>query len=50
MDSKENKFLIEAYRFAIKSMNFEVITSVIKETLENNFLKMAEAEKNVFIS
>ena len=33
-----------------KINDFEAITSVIKETLENNFLKMAEAEKNVFIS
>ena len=50
IDSKDNKFLIEAYRFAMKSMNFEAITSVIKETLENDFLKMTEAEKNIFIS
>lgn len=49
IDSKENKFLIEAYRFAIKSMNLEAINSVVKAILENDVLKMEEKEKKVFI-
>ena len=50
IDSKENKFLIEAYRFAMKSMSLEAINSVIKETLENDVLNMNEKEQKVFIS
>lgn len=50
IDSKENKFLIEAYRFAIKSMNLEAINSVVKAILENDVLKMEEKEKKVFIA
>jgi hypothetical protein len=50
IDSKENKFLIEAYRFAMKSMSLEAINSVIKETLENDVLNMKEKEQKVFIS
>ena len=50
IDSNENKFLIEAYRFALKSMNLEAINKIIKSTLENEVLKMNEKEKNIFIS
>ena len=50
IDSKENKFLIEAYRFAMKSMNLDAINSVVKETLVNDVLNMKENEKKVFIS
>ena len=50
IDSKENRFLIEGYRFAIKSMNLEAINSIVKASLENDVIKMSEKEKNVFIS
>ena len=50
IDSNENKFLIEAYRFALKSMNLEAINKIITSTLENEVLKMNEKEKNIFIS
>jgi hypothetical protein len=50
IDSKENRFLIEGYRFAIKSMNLEAISSIVKASLENDVIKMSEKEKNVFIS
>ena len=50
IDSKENKFLIEAYRFAMKSMNLEAISTVVKASLENEVLKMCEEEKNIFIA
>ena len=49
MDSKENRFLIEGYRFAMKSMNLEAINSVIQDILENNVIKMGEKEKKIFI-
>ena len=48
IDSKENKFLIEAYRFAIKSMNIEAINTVVKAIFENDVLKMKEKEQKVF--
>ncbi len=50
IDSKENKFLIEAYRFAMKSMNLEAISTVVKASLENEVIKMCEEEKNIFIA
>ena len=50
IDSKENKFLIEAYRFAMKSMNLEAISSVVKDSLVNDVLKMSEEEKKIFIA
>ena len=50
IDSKENKFLIEGYRFAMKSMNFEAINLVVKEILESDVIKMGEKEKKIFIS
>ena len=50
IDSKENKFLIEGYRFAIKSMNLEAINSVVQGIFENTILKMTDKEKPIFIS
>ena len=50
IDSKENKFLIEGYRFAMKSMKFEAIESVVEAILENDILKITEKEKKIFIS
>lgn len=50
IDSKENRFLIEGYRFAIKSMNLEAINCLVKASLENDVIKMSETEKQVFIS
>ena len=49
MDSKENRFLIEGYRFAMKSMNLEAINSVIHDILKNDVIKMGEEEKKIFI-
>ena len=50
IDSKENKFLLEGYRFAVKSMNYEVISSIVKDILENDKYKMTENEKKLFIA
>ena len=50
IDSKENKFLIEGYRFAMKSMKFEAIKSLVEAILENDILKITEKEKKIFIS
>ena len=50
IDSKENKFLIEGYRFAMKSMKFDAIKSVVEAILNYDALKMSEKEKKIFIS
>ena len=50
IDSKENKFLIEGYRFAMKSMKFDAIKSVVEAILAYDALKMSEKEKKIFIS
>ena len=50
IDSRENKFLIEGYRFSIKSMNLDAISSMVKVILENEVIKMTEKEKQIFIS
>ena len=47
-DSKENNFLIEAYRFAMKSMNLEAINATVKAIFENEKLNMTEKEKITF--
>ena len=50
IDSRENKFLIEGYRFSIKSMNLDAIISMVKVILESEVIKMTEKEKQIFIS
>ena len=50
IDSRENKFLIEGYRFSIKSMNLDAINSMVKVILESEVIKMTEKEKQIFIS
>lgn len=50
IDSRENKFLIEGYRFSIKSMNLDAINSMVKVILESDVIKMTEKEKQIFIS
>lgn len=50
IDSRENKFLIEGYRFSIKSMNLDAINSMVKVILESEVIKMSEKEKQIFIS
>ena len=48
IDSKENNFLIEAYRFVMKSMNLEAINATVKAIFENEKLNMTEKEKITF--
>ena len=50
VDSKENKFLLEGYRFAIKSMNLEIISEIVKDILGTEKYKMKESEKKLFIA
>ena len=48
IDSIENKFLIEGYRFSMKSMNLEAINSAVNSILKRD--KMENYEKNVFVA
>lgn len=50
IDSRDNQYLIEGYRFSIKSMNLEAINNMVKVILESDVIKMAEKEKPIFIS
>ena len=50
VDSRENKFLLEGYRFAIKSMNLGIISEVVKDILGTEKYKMGEKEKNIFVA
>ena len=50
VDSRENKFLIEGYKFAIKSMKLDIINDVVKDILETDKYKMEEKEKKIFVA
>lgn len=50
IDSRDNQYLIEGYRFSIKSMNLEAINNMVKVILESDVIKMVEKEKPIFIS
>ena len=50
IDSQENKFLIEGFRFSIKSMKLDAINSIVKLILESDVIKMTEKEKPIFIA
>ena len=50
VDSRENKFILEGYKFAIKSMKLDIITGVVNDALDNIKLKMKEKEKKLFIA
>ena len=50
LDSRENKFLIEGYRFAIKSMKLDIISEVVKDILNTEKYKMGEKEKKIFVA
>ena len=50
VDSMENKFLLEGYRFAIKSMNLEIISNIVKEILITDKYKMNDNEKKLFVA
>ena len=50
VDSRENKFLLEGYKFAIKSMKLDIINDVVKDILETDKYKMIEKEKKIFVS
>ena len=50
VDSRENKFLLEGYRFAIKSMKLYIISEVVKDILNTEKYKMGEKEKKIFVA
>ena len=50
VDSRENKFLLEGYKFAIKSMKLDIINDVVKDVLETDKYKMKEKEKKIFVA
>ena len=50
VDSRENKFLLEGYKFAIKSMKLDIICDVIKDILANEKYKMGDKEKKLFVA
>ena len=50
VDSRENKFLLEGYKFAIKSMKLDIINDVVKDILETDKYKMEEKEKKIFVA
>ena len=50
VDSRENKFLLEGYKFAIKSMKLDIINDVVKDILETDKYKMIEKEKKIFVA
>ena len=50
VDSRENKFLLEGYRFAIKSMKLDIISEVVKDILNTEKYKMGEKEKKIFVA
>jgi len=50
LDSRENKFLLEGYKFAIKSLKFDIISEVVKDILANEKYKMNEKEKKLFVA
>ena len=50
VDSRENKFLLEGYKFAIKSLKFDIISEVVKDILANEKYKMNEKEKKLFVA
>lgn len=49
IDSIKNKFLVEGYRFALKSMNLEAINLEIEAVKINEKLKVSEAEFKLFV-
>ena len=50
LDSRENKFLLEGYKFAIKSLKLDIISEVVKDILANEKYKMNEKEKKLFVA
>ena len=50
VDSRENKFLLEGYKFAMKSMKLDIINDVVKDILETDKYKMDEKEKKIFVA
>ena len=50
VDSRENKFLLEGYKFAIKSLKLDIISGVVKDILSNEKYKMNEKEKKLFVA
>ena len=50
VDSRENKFLLEGYKFAIKSMKLDIINDVVKDILETDKYKMIGKEKKIFVA
>ena len=50
IDSRENKFLLEGYKFAIKSLKLDIISEVVKDILANEKYKMNEKEKKLFVA
>ena len=50
VDSRENKFLLEGYKFAIKSLKLDIISEVVKDILANEKYKMNEKEKKLFVA
>ena len=50
IDSRENKYLLEGYRFGIKSMNLDIISEVVKDILNTEKYKMGDKEKQLFVA
>ena len=50
VDSRENKFLLEGYRFAIKTMKLDIISGVVEDILNTEKYKMSEKEKKIFVA
>ena len=50
VDSRENRFLLEGYKFAVKSMKFDIISDIVKDILECEKYKMGEKEKKLFVA
>ena len=50
IDSRENKYLLEGYRFGIKSMNLDIISEVVKDILNTEKYKMGDNEKQLFVA
>lgn len=50
VDSRENRFLLEGYKFAIKSMQLDIISDVVKDILDCEKYKMGEKEKKIFVA
>ena len=50
VDSRKNRFLLEGYKFAIKSMKLDIISDVVEDILDCEKYKMSEKEKKLFIA